>query len=666
MPAPSASASASRQDYSHRVEDFPALEAERAKTLTLPDSTSPFLARPIGEILVRTGALVPANLDRALKLQTATDGTRLGTILVSEQLVSEDALASGLALQQGVLRVRPLPKHIDMELLDRLGADLCIRHGILPWRIAGPVTVVATSRPHRFEDIRPLLEDTYGTVRMAIADETDIVSAILELRADWMVNRAEARPPRNFSVRRFHPVAIAAGGLALPLGVAAVAIPYPGIAQMMLTAWVVGMLALVSILRVAAALASFGQPPQIVLPETDPNLTPMISLLVPLLKEADISGHLIDRLSELDYPADRLDICLIVEADDQETDAALERRGLPPEFRQIIVPQGSLRTKPRALNYALDFCKGDIIGIYDAEDAPETDQLRRVVARFAAAPRQTVCLQGRLAFYNAGQNWLSRCFAIDYAAWFGVILPGLAKLGFAIPLGGTGLFFRRAALDALGRWDAHNVTEDADLGIRIARRGWKAEMIDTTTREEANCHPGAWVRQRGRWLKGYALTYAVHMRNPIRLWRDLGPGQFMGFQILFLGTLSLFLMAPLLWSFWLIPLGLPHPVADALPRAAMASMVALFILSELANMVIAAVGVWKNGDRWLLPWIPSTIFYFPMAAFASYRALADLIMRPFFWDKTAHGLSLPEIKRLSQKPRHSDEDDSRKRSRYGT
>ncbi len=665
MPAPSARASAAAEQYSPRIADFPNLETDTARGIALPDSASPFLARPIGEILVQTGALIPANLDRALRLQTAAEGTRLGTILVSEQLVSEDALASGLALQQGILRVRPLPDRIDTALMDRIGADVCIRHGILPWRMAGPVTVVATSRPHRFEEVRPMLEQSFGAVRMAIADETDIVSAVLELRSDWMVEQAEARPPERFSVRRFHPLAIAAGGVSLPLGLVGLAIPYPGVALSVLTAWVVGMLLLVSTLRIAAAIASHRQPPKITLPESNPALTPMISLLVPLLKEADISSHLIDRLAELDYPADRLDICLIVEADDQETDAALERRGLPPEFRQIVVPEGTIRTKPRALNYALDFCKGDIIGIYDAEDAPETDQLRRVVSRFAAAPRTTVCLQGRLAFYNAGQNWLSRCFAIDYAAWFGVILPGLARLGFAIPLGGTGLFFRRAALDELGRWDAHNVTEDADLGIRLARRGWRAEMIDTTTREEANCHPGAWIKQRGRWLKGYALTYAVHMRNPIRLWRDLGTGQFVGFQILFLGTLSLFLLAPLLWSFWVIPFGLPHPVADALPKAALASMVALFVLSEAANMAISAIGVRRNGDRWLWKWIPTTIFYFPLAAIASYRALADLIMRPFFWDKTRHGLSLPSPSRRLRTPRRSDEDGSRMRSRCG-
>jgi glycosyltransferase XagB len=635
------------------LRSFPA--AEGALALALADDASPFRARPIGEILVRTGALVPANLDRALDLQSHAAGVRLGAILVSERFVSEDVLASGLALQQGVLRVRPLPERIDPDLLDALGADFCLRHGVLPWRRAGPLTVVATSRPHRFEEVRPTLERVLGPVRMAIADENDITCSVLELRADWLVSRAESRPPVSMSVRRWSPWKIAALGLAMPLAIAVCAVLAPAAVLSALSAWVIGCLAAMTALRGAALVARLTQPLHAAaLPDREPEVTPVISVLVPLLREADISAHLIDRLSELEYPPGRLEICLVCEADDAQTEAALERRGLGPQFRVIVVPKGEIRTKPRALNYALDFCRGDIVAIYDAEDAPEPDQLRRVAARFAAVPQDVVCLQGRLGFYNDDQNWLSRCFAIDYAAWFGVILPGLARLGFAIPLGGTGLFFRRAALEAAGRWDAHNVTEDADLGIRLARMGWRAEMLETLTREEANCRLAPWIRQRARWLKGYALTWAVHSAHPVGLWRDLGTRKFVGFQIMFLGTLSLFLLAPVLWSFWLLPFGLPHPLADGWSRPAVAALVVFFAASQLLDFAIAALGLTRNGDRWLVKWIPTTLLYFPLAAFASYRAFADAILRPYFWDKTAHGLSLRYItRRLSRRRRRS-------------
>jgi glycosyltransferase XagB len=273
-------------------------------------------------------------------------------------------------------------------------------------------------------------------------------------------------------------------------------------------------------------------------------------------------------------------------------------------MRQILVPPGTVRTKPRALNYALDFCRGSIVGVYDAEDAPAPDQLRRVVRRFRESPPEVACLQGVLDFYNARTNWLSRCFTIDYATWFRIVLPGIARLGFVIPLGGTTLFFRRAALERLGGWDAHNVTEDADLGLRLARHGYRCELIDSVTEEEANCRAIPWIRQRSRWLKGYALTWISHMRRPGLLLRDLGLWKFMGVQILFLGTLSTFLLAPLVWSFWLLPFGLPHPLAGIVPWWLFVALGSAFLLTELVNIAASAVAVSSAKHRWLIPRCP--------------------------------------------------------------
>jgi len=226
---------------------------------------------------------------------------------------------------------------------------------------------------------------------------------------------------------------------------------------------------------------------------------------------------LIELLQALNYPRSHLEIILLSEQTDPQTRALLNKTPLPRWIKILNVPQGQVQTKPRAMNYALPFCQGDIIGIYDEEDAPEPDQLIKVAAQFAHAPQDVVCLQGRLDFYNTHSNWLGRCFTIEYATWFRVILPGLARLGGVIPLGGTTLFFRRSALDHLQGWDAHNVTEDADLGVRLSRHGWRCDILDSTTFEEANNRPLAWVKQRSRWLKGYAMTYFVHMRNPLLL-----------------------------------------------------------------------------------------------------------------------------------------------------
>jgi cellulose synthase/poly-beta-1,6-N-acetylglucosamine synthase-like glycosyltransferase len=373
-------------------------------------------------------------------------------------------------------------------------------------------------------------------------------------------------------------------------------------------------------------------------------------VLVPLFNEHDIAPRLVARLSRLEYPQDKLEVLLILEHSDSVTANALAQSELPDWMRIITVPPGSPQTKPRALNYALDFANGEIIGIYDAEDAPAPDQLRTVADTFAKAPPNVACLQGVLDFYNAHNTWLTRCFAIDYATWFRLVLPGLVRLGFAIPLGGTTVFFRRRILEKIGRWDAHNVTEDADLGLRLARRGYRTEFISSVTFEEATATVPAWIRQRSRWIKGYAVTWAVHMRAPKRLLNELGLRKFLGFQILFLGTLSQFVLAPYLWSFWLVLVGLPHPLGQIAPWGVVVAFAVAFLLCEIATIIALALSVATPRHRDLIWWVPLMHLYFPLSAFACWKAIAELTTRPFYWDKTAHGGPTSRPKRRWRRP----------------
>ena len=254
--------------------------------------------------------------------------------------------------------------------------------------------------------------------------------------------------------------------------------------------------------------------------------------MVPLLRESEIAETLVKRLSRLTYPKALLDVVLVLEEGDATTRATLERTELPKWMRVIEVPASDgLTTKPRALNYALDFCRGSLIGIWDAEDAPAPSQIEDVVEHFHHADEDVVCLQGILDYYNPRANWMARCFTIEYATWWRLVIPGIAKLGLVVPLGGTTLFFRRDKLIELGGWDAHNVTEDADLGVRLARAGYRTEIIPTVTMEEANCRVWPWVRQRSRWLKGFAITWAVHMQKPRQTLKDLGLYRFLGLQV---------------------------------------------------------------------------------------------------------------------------------------
>jgi len=596
--------------------------------------------RPLGAILTESGALDPDDLARAVALQAREDA-RFGDILLAHGMVTPAALYAALAEQHDTVVADLDREPPDTRLVDQLGADFCIRHGILPWKRVGGATVVICSRPDTFAALVPSLPQAFGRVRLAIASDADIQSALVAARHRDLAGRAETRVAEADSCRTWKsgPAWRFAAALFACLAAVFLLSPFWGFA--LLTAWAIATLIANTALKLAAAITHLmrpkAAPPPLLQPKRGLRRLPTVSIMVPLFKEREIAGRLVMRLAAIDYPRELLDICLVVEEDDTLTQATLARTELPRWMRQIIVPRGAVRTKPRALNFALDFCRGSIIGVYDAEDAPAPDQIHTVARRFADTGPEVACLQGVLDFYNARKNWLSRAFTVEYATWFRIILPGLARMGFAVPLGGTTLFFRRAALESLGGWDAHNVTEDADLGIRLARRGYRTELIDTVTREEANCRAVPWVKQRSRWIKGYAITWAVHMRRPRQLLAELGPRKFFGFQLLFLGSLSQFMLAPLLWSFWAVLLGLPHPIAAAMPPVMFWSMVGVFIFSELFTIAVGTLAVWGRDHRFLVKWVPTLHVYWPLATLAAIKAMVELVTKPFYWDKTQHG-----------------------------
>ena len=532
----------------------------------------------------------------------------------------------------------------DARALDRLGVEKALKLDCLPLASAGAVRPVVCPSAQHFAAALPHLTTALGAVAWQTADAPSIRRHIVALRGAALAQRAERRTPVADSCRTWSGPRAGAALLVLVAGLVLAWMFWPGPFWVVLTLWAAVSLVSVTALRTAGAIAEFRHARRLgqtwasrrrdILP---PAKVPRISLLVPLFDEPDIAEQLVERLGRITYPRNRLEICLVLESDDHATRAALAHSDLPGWMRTVTVPPGKLKTKPRAMNYALDFTNGDIIGIYDAEDRPAPDQLMRVAEAFAKARPDVACFQGVLDFYNPRQSWLTRCFAIDYAIWFRLVLPGLVRLGVPIPLGGTTVFFRRDILEGLGRWDAHNVTEDADLGLRLARRGFRTEFLPTVTEEEATATIRAWVRQRSRWIKGYAITWAVHMRDPLRLLGELGLVRFLCVQILFLGTLSQFVLAPLLWSFWLIVAGFPHPVTEIVPWAMVVSIGALFFLSEVATLTVAAVAVATPKHNWLIKWVPVMHLYFPLAALASWKGIAELMTRPFFWDKTAHG-----------------------------
>ncbi|NSX54690.1 glycosyltransferase [Parasulfitobacter algicola] len=590
----------------------------------------------LGQILIEIGAITNAELIQARAMQER-QRSHIGEILLAHRKITEQQLFDALSIQYSaqIVDVQSVPP--DPRLIDLLGTDECLKKNILPWKKLGNHTVIATSDPAKFSMYRDQLQDAFGPVLMALVLKTKLQDTVAKGRTTALVTLAETRVDDANSCRNWNTRSLMKTGLFVVLLAAVTMTISPPAIFVALCLWAILTLILSAGLKIATAVAVLGRKKPAMAPYTIVKY-PVVSIMVPLFKENQIAGKLVQRLARLDYPKEALDICLVVEAEDDTTRQTIAKTVLPQWMRTIVVPQGSLKTKPRALNYALDFCRGDIVGVYDAEDAPARDQIKRVVRRFEVAPDHVVCLQGVLDFYNAKTNWLSRCFAVEYATWFRIVLPGLQRLGMAVPLGGTTLFFKRKALEELGRWDAHNVTEDADLGIRLARCGYTTELIDTVTEEEANCRPWAWVKQRSRWLKGYAMTYAVHMRSPVKLWRDLGFKRFLGFQILFLGALSQYALAPVLWSFWLIPMGLSHPMQNVLSGGMLLTLVVIFALTEVVNILLGIWAVRQTKHRGLMGWVPTLHLYFPLGATAAYKGLLEMVTKPFYWDKTAHGL----------------------------
>lgn len=596
---------------------------------------------PLGVDLVRRGVVSAGELMRVLtRAQPPADG--LAQLLRSHGLVDERALAQALADRAGLA---PLPTGLrkpDPRLIDAVGAARCAAMGCLPWLRAGSVTLVATTDPESAARHLPELEASLGSqVALTLITADELTQALSGARRGLLRHFAETSVDERESCRSWDGRAMVRAVVGVLAAGLLAAIVAPTALMLALLALLLGTLLVSTGLRLAAALSALRARRVQACCLPPPLLTadlPVISIMVPMFNEPDIAGRLVRRLGALDWPRDRLDVLLVIEEDDHVTRDALSRCRLPGWMRVIPVPAAPLRTKPRALNYALTFARGSLIGVYDAEDAPAREQLHDVARAFAAGGPNLACVQGVLDFYNARSGWMARCFTIEYAAWFRLVLPGFARLGLVVPLGGTTLFFRRDILTALGGWDAHNVTEDADLGVRLARHGYRTDLIASATQEEANFRIIPWIKQRSRWLKGYAMTYLVHMRDPVRLWRDLGPWRFFGVQVLFLGTLVQFLLAPIFWSLWMLALGLNLAPVQALPGWAGPVTLGILLGAEAVAIAINLSALNAPHHRHLRPWVLTMGFYFPLATIAAYKAGFEMLTRPFYWDKTAHGV----------------------------
>ena len=545
-------------------------------------------------------------------------------------------LAPQLRMRHALPRMAPNALHRQLKQLSREEGALVRRHRFVPlpnrglWRPC-VVTDAASARA----------AVVYGGVPVARTSPRAFCMAIQDIFGHDLIETAThalaGNQPHFSAAWRFRGKQLPAFTMLLLAAVLGMWLaPLPTTA--LLAASLGSLYLLQASLYFSAALQPPAPPvtPARLLPDAE---LPTYTVLVPLYRERRVLPQLFRALARLDYPAEKLDIKLLVEEDDDETRNALSAYVLPDYMEVLVAPRGRPRTKPRALNYGLAFARGDLVCIFDAEDVPHPAQLRVAASIFAEAEENVACLQAPLAWHNADRSFFTRMISIEYAAHFRVVLPWLAALGLPLPLGGTSNHFRLKALLDVGGWDPFNVTEDADLGLRLARFGWRVSMLPRVgTLEEACETHRAWRHQRARWIKGWLQTLLVHLRQPPRFAREAGAGG-MVVLLAILGT-GVFgsLLHPLLlgWTLWDLFMAPPHVASagEALLRA-----LSLVVLGAgyMGALCVSLAGLHRTRQWRLLPWVALLPLYWLFISAAAWLALWDFARRPHHWRKTSHG-----------------------------
>ena len=370
---------------------------------------------------------------------------------------------------------------------------------------------------------------------------------------------------------------------------------------------------------------------------------PTYTVLCPMYRETAVLPQFVAAIAKLDYPAESLQVLLLLEEDDHDTIGFARAMDLPSSFEIVVVPDSQPKTKPKACNYGLRVARGDYVVIFDAEDVPEPDQLKKAVLAFAELPGAVACLQAPLNFYNPRQNVLTRLFTAEYSLWFDLMLVGLQRLRGPIPLGGTSNHFRVGVLRGLGGWDPYNVTEDADLGIRLYKQGFRTGMLDSTTYEEANPDPRNWIRQRSRWIKGYLQTLLVHTRGGWDLRRTRDP-HFFTFLLVIGGKVMVNFINPLMWAatltYFLFRASIGPTIKALYPAPVFYAAVVTLVFGNLLFVYTFLLGSARRGNYDLIKYGLLAPVYWLMMSAAAVKALTQLIRNPHYWEKTKHGLHL--------------------------
>ena len=605
----------------------------------------------LGEHLRLAGIISRTELQHALRLSRAT-GVRLGQALRELRYITAEQLASFLAEQHEVPFFDLAEMELEEQVVRRLSEATARRYLAIPIFVTDSGITVAMSDPLNTAALETIRREVGQPVQPVWASE-EAIEQVLEriYRAEYVERAATellVRFPEDSASTVFtkRQLLWAAGiGALVVLGLL---LDWKITLQVLFAAAAAFYTAFSSykFYLIYRALGHEFEVPtsKEELAELGDASLPIYTVLVPMYREPQIVPLVVSALNSLDYPRSKLDIKVILEEDDAETVEAVRRLRLPPHMEMLIVPQGDPKGKPKACNYGLLHARGEYLVIYDAEDVPEIDQLRKAVVAFRKLPDEYVCLQAKLNYFNRNQNILTRWFTSAYSMWFDLLMPGLDGTGAPIPLGGTSNHFKTDRLREVGGWDPFNVTEDADVGLRIFKRGWNTAVIDSTTFEEANSAVGNWIRQRSRWVKGYMQTWLVHMRRPIKLWRELGTYGFFSFQMIMAGTIFGFLANPIFWTITVIWLVFrPDFINDLFPTPIFFMGAVTLYFGNFAFAYVAMAGALRRRYYGLVKWGLISPLYWILMSVAAWKAAYQLIFRPFYWEKTEHGLFRGEV-----------------------
>lgn len=606
-------------------------------------------SKKLGELFVELGYIDRSKLERALETQRKKGG-QLGWILASSGFITRLQLYEGLAAHLGLPFETDMSKvllKVDRKLAASMPHDEMVEQQAVPLFSDGNYLTLITARPNS-PSLREYIKRKFRTtkIELIVATDTDIMKLaggvyrdnLRQLSEKGLFNRSREESARTVFTKE--QIAFAAGFVVM-LGVLLFLETSAAVYAVLVLAQALFVLPLLFKL-VPAVWGKLNGPPltmkEAPKPYNEQDL-PVYSILIPAYREKAVIGELIRSIRKFDYPEDKLDIILLFEYDDVETLEAAKAERPPANWRFMVCPDGTPRTKSRALSYGLMYARGEFVAVYDAGDLPRPDQLRKAVEAFRTHADDYFSFQASAACFNRSENFLTRMAALEQSAWHGSLLPGLLRMKIPAPSGKAGSHFDVKKLKATGAWDPFNVSEDADLGIKAASRGYKSGLIDSLTYKEAPPRFKDWLGQRSRQIKGYLQTSLVHSRHPLALIKTMGLFKWLSYTMLTGGYAAALLVNPLLWL--LLSLSVLSDVTGFfyVPSALIYTAALSIIVGNVVFTLITLCGADGRKGRRNLWYALLRPVYGMLESLAAYKALFQLFFKPFYWEKTEHGLT---------------------------